>query len=97
MILNFASVGSQDIYDGADSRKARQTLPKDLWETARRKLDQLAAATASKDLEAPPGNHLERLKGSQAGRLSIRINQKYRIVFRFEYGNASEVRIVDYH
>ena len=96
MIVSFADTGSQDIYDGTASKKARQTLPMELWETAGRKLVQIDAAVAIKDLEAPPGNRLERLKGSLAG-FSIRINQQYRIVFRFEEGNASEVRIVDYH
>ena len=57
----------------------------------------LEAAHDLRDLKSPPGNRLQALKGKQSGRYSIRINDQYRIVFGFEDGNATEVRITDYH
>jgi proteic killer suppression protein len=64
---------------------------------ALRKLVQLDAATALGDLRVPPGNRLERLKGKRAGQLSIRINDQWRICFRWSRNDAFEVEIVDYH
>ena len=61
------------------------------------KLSMLNAATDLKDLQSPPGNHLEALKGKRQGQHSIRINEKYRLVFRWENGDAFEVEVVDYH
>jgi proteic killer suppression protein len=57
----------------------------------------LDAARDLMDLKAPPSNHLEKLKGHLAGFWSIRVNEQYRLIFRFANGNADEVRIVDYH
>jgi toxin HigB-1 len=65
--------------------------------TALRKLRMLDAAEQVADLRAPPGNRLERLKGDRAGQYSIRINDQWRICFRWERGNAHDVEIVDYH
>ena len=64
---------------------------------ALRKLVQLDAATALSDLRVPPGNRLERLKGKRAGQFSIRINDQWRICFRWSRNDAFEVEIVDYH
>ncbi len=64
---------------------------------ALRKLDQLAAAPMLSDLQVPPGNHLELLKGDRAGQYSIRINDKWRICFVWRKGGAYNVPIVDYH
>ena len=64
---------------------------------ARRKLDLLGAAGDIRDLAIPPGNRLEKLKGSLTGFYSIRVNDQFRIIFRFEAGNARAVQIVDYH
>jgi proteic killer suppression protein len=97
MIAGFADRGTQDIYDGADTKAARKTLPKELWNVARRKLDMLAAAHNIADLKVPPNNHLEKLKKQYDGKYSIRINDQWRIVFAFASGTASEVLIVDYH
>lgn len=97
MITSFANQGTRDIYDGADTKAARKTLPKDLWNIARRKLDMLDAAQNIADLRVPPNNHLEKLKKEYAGKFSIRINDQWRVVFAFQNGNASEVLIVDYH
>ena len=97
MIQTFADPGTVDIYKGLDSRAARHTLPKELWGTARRKLHWIDSARTLDVLRVPPGNRLEASKGHRAGRWSIRINDQYRITFRFEEGRAYEVCCEDYH
>ena len=97
MIQSFGDKGTEDIYDGVDSTGARKRCPKTLWAIARRKMDQVNRAADFNDLSAPPGNRLERLKGDRKGQSSIRINQQYRICFRWENGDAYEVEIADYH
>ena len=79
------------------SRERLRRLPVDVQRIAQRKLAILHAAESLQDLRAPPGNRLEALKGDYAGYFSIRINDQYRIVFRFERSDARDVRIVDYH
>jgi proteic killer suppression protein len=81
------------IFEGIESRK----LPLEIQKVARRKLKYLDAAESLQDLRAPPGNHLEALKGDRGGQYSIRINQQWRICFRYSKGNAKAVEIVDYH
>jgi len=96
--VQFADTGTADIYHGRDTKKARRTLPQDLWNVARRKLDMLNAAVNLNDLKVPPANRLEKLTGDLEGHWSIRINDQYRIVFKWDDKNgASEVRILDYH
>ena len=97
MIQSFEDKGTEDLYDGVESPAARRTCPKNLWPIAQRKLDQLNRATDLIDLSVPPGNMLEKLKGDRKGQVSIRINQRYRICFRWENGDAHEVQIADYH
>lgn len=96
MIADFADKATEHIFHGADSRDAR-SIPKEIWNVARRKLDAVNAAHVLKDLRLPPANRLEKLRGALAGRFSIRVNQQFRVVFRFESGRASEVKITDYH
>lgn len=95
-IRSIADKPTKDIYDGIASREARR-IPKALWEVARRKLDMVQAAAQLRDLASPPGNKLEKLKGNRKGMHSIRINDQWRICFRWEGKDASEVEIVDYH
>ena len=97
MIRSFADRGTEDIFDGAETRAARRTCPKTLWPIARRKLDQLNRVRDLVELAIPPGNRLERLRRDRAGQHSIRINDQYRICFRWENGYADEVEIADYH
>jgi proteic killer suppression protein len=97
VITSFADRGTADIHDGVDSKAARKTLTTSLWSVARRTLDMVHAATSLLDLRAPPSNHLEKLRADRAGHHSIRVNDQYRIVFKFEGGSASDVAIVDYH
>lgn len=81
------------IFQGTRSKK----LPFEIQNTARRKLKYIDAARNLADLRAPPGNRLEALKGDRRGQHSIRINDQWRICFRWEKGNALAVEIVDYH
>ena len=97
MIQSFKGKGTRDLYDGVESPVARRSCPKDLWPVAQRKLDQINRAVDLHDLAVPPGNMLEKLKHERKGQMSIRINQRYRICFRWANGAAYEVEIVDYH
>lgn len=96
MIQSFDDAATADLFHGRDSRAARR-LPVTLWPIIRRKLDMLQAAHVLADLRVPPGNRLERLRGDRTGRYSIRVNDQYRITFRFEGGNSYEVLCEDYH
>jgi toxin HigB-1 len=96
MINTFADTSTQDIYDGINSKDARK-IPQEIWSVCRRKLDMINAANELRDLASPPGNRLESLKGSLKGYWSIRINDQYRVIFKFNEGSASEVKIADYH
>ena len=93
MILSFASREAERIFKGQVSRK----LPHDIQKTARRKLLYLHDAEDIRDLLAPPGNRLEKLRGDRQGQYSIRINDQWRICFRWESNRAFDVEIVDYH
>ena len=88
---------TEDIFSGVDSRRARQQCPQVLWRAAQRKLDQLNRVRTLSELSVPPGNRLERLRGDRAGQHSIRINEQYRVCFRWEDGYADEVEVTDYH
>lgn len=95
MITSFADAGTEDIFDGKNTRAARR-IPKDLWRIAARKLSALDYARELRDLSSP-GNNLEKLRGALKGKYSIRINDQFRIVYNFERGEASNVLITDYH
>jgi toxin HigB-1 len=97
MIQSFASPGTEDIFNGIDSRIARKTCPQCLWKVAFRKLDQLDSVTTLEELKIPPGNNLEALKGERKGQCSIRINDQYRICFVWKPAGPDDVEIVDYH
>ncbi len=97
MIVSFKDEGTEDIFDGRDTKNARRVCPQNLWRAARRKLDQINQSAELDDLRAPPGNRLEALKGDRKGQHSIRINDQYRVCFVWAEGAAEEVEIVDYH
>ena len=97
MIASFKNTATEDIYNGRNSIEARRLLPRQLWNIAARKLDQMDAAAALDDLRVPPGNRLEALKADRAGQYSIRINEQYRICFEWSEAGAEEVEITDYH
>ncbi len=93
MIESFGDSATESIYRGLRVRG----LPGDNQERARRKLRMINQARIVEDLQVPPGNRLEQLKGKLAGFSSIRINQQWRVVFRWEDGSKHEVMIIDYH
>jgi len=93
MIKSFAGKQAEKIYNGEASRR----LPMDIQNVARRKLRQLNNAAILDDLRIPPANRLEALRGDYKGFYSIRVNDQWRIIFRFEAGNVFDVDMVDYH
>jgi toxin HigB-1 len=96
VIQSFADGTSADLFRDLNTRAARR-IPRQLWRAAQRKLKVIDAAARLDDLRVPAGNRFELLKGDQAGRHSIRVNEQYRITFRWENGHAYEVRVEDYH
>jgi toxin HigB-1 len=97
MIVSFRNPGTEDIFNGRNSRHARQTCPRNLWPIADRKLDQLYSVVSLDELRIPPGNQLEALGGDRRGQSSIRINQRDRICFMWTERGPAQVEIVDYH
>jgi proteic killer suppression protein len=96
MIKNFGHQTAQDIYDGVNSRYSRK-LPRELHAKAQRLLDQINAAPSLEFLSVPPGNRLEKLSADLIGYWSLRINERWRIIFRFEAHDFYDVKIMDYH
>ena len=97
MIRSFEGSGTEDVFNGRNTRAARRTCPSSLWAVSVRKLDQLDSAESLDDLRAPPGNRLELLSGDRAGQFSIRVNQQYRVCFEWSDLGPENVEIVDYH
>ena len=97
MIQSFATRGTEDVYNGKQTRNARKSCPVKLWPVAHRKLDMLENATKLDDLRFPPGNRLEALKGDREGQHSVRINDRYRLCFVWSPEGPKQVEIVDYH
>lgn len=96
MIQSFTDDTTADLFQDRNTRAARR-IPRELWRSVQRKLKVLDSAARVDDLRIPAGNRLEALKGDRAGRFSIRVNDQYRITFKWEGGNASEVCVEDYH
>jgi proteic killer suppression protein len=96
VIASFGDEATADLYHGARTRRAR-TFPSDIRAVALRKLDMVNAARVLSDLRSPPGNRLEALRGNLRGFHSIRINDQWRVVFRWAESAAHEVRAIDYH
>ena len=96
MIDSFGDRVTADLFHGRPTSRVRR-LPHDILAQTLDKLDVLNAAHDMRDLRSPPGNRLEALRGDLRGFHSIRINDQWRIVFRWSGGSAHDVRIVDYH
>jgi toxin HigB-1 len=96
VIESFGNALAEDLFDDKNS-KATKAFPPELRRATRRKLQYLHEAADLRDLKSPPGNRLEGLKGDLKGLHSIRINDQWRVVFRWMGGNAFDVQIVDYH
>lgn len=97
MIVSFRDRGTEDIYHDRNTREARRTCPRKIWNVAQRKLDYLKDADVLQDLRVPPGNRLESLRGDREGEHSIRINDQYRVCFVWTQRGPAEVEIDDYH
>lgn len=97
MIDSFRNQATEDIFNGENTKVARKLCPQSLWNVATRKLDQLDSVTAFDELRVPPGNRLEALSGDRNDEYSIRINQQYRVCFKWKESNPYDVEITDYH
>ena len=93
MIKTFADKQTEKVWNREFSKK----LPTDIQKAARRKLIMVNAASVLSDLKIPPNNQLEKLSKDRKGQHSTRINDQWRVCFRFDKGDAYEVEIVDYH
>lgn len=93
MIYSFADPETERVWRRTRSRK----LPPDIQRTALRKLRQLNRVAAPTELRSPPGNRFEELKGDREGTYSVRVNDQWRLTFRWHDGGAHDVRIEDYH
>ncbi len=93
MIRSFKGKFAESLFNGV----CPKGFPADVARTARRKLEMVNAAAALHDLEKPPGNRLEALKKDRKGQHSIRINDKWRVCFRWAGADADDVEVVDYH
>lgn len=96
MILSFSDKITQDLYNGISNKKLKK-LPPDIKNAACRKLDMIQYAFRLTDLLAPPANRLEALKGDLKGYYSIRVNNQWRIIFKWINNVAHEVKFTDYH
>jgi toxin HigB-1 len=96
MLVSFGDKTTEDIFHGRDTKAARR-IAQALWTRVQAKLDLLNASTSLEDLRVPPSNRLEKLRGDWARFYSVRVNEQYRLVFRFMGGNALDVRCTDYH
>ncbi len=92
MIQSFRDEDTRGVFDGSGCRRWAS-----IERVARRKLDQMEAASALDELRVPPGDRLEALKGNREGQYSIRINDQYRICFEWQMDGAYGVEIADYH
>lgn len=96
MIRSFKNQGTEDVFNGVDSKAARKVCPRDLVKVARRKLAVIDAAVNLRDLRSPPNNKLEKVEADRDGQHSIRINDQFRVCFIWNDG-ADSVEITDYH
>ncbi len=96
MILSFGNKVTEALYNGLDTKGVRH-LRLDIKRKTLNKLDVLNAAQELLDLRSAPGNRLEALRGDLSGFYSIRVNNQWRIIFRWQDGNAYEVQLTDYH
>ena len=97
MIRSFRNQTTEDIYNGKATKAAMRACPKGIWKLAARKLDQIDSALSLDELRVPPGNRLKSLSGERKGQFSIRINDQFRICFKWNETGPEEVEVTDYH
>lgn len=97
MIQSFKNRGTEDIFNGRNTKEARKLCPRLLWKIAVRKLDQLDSVRLLAELKIPPGNKLEALSKDRRGQHSIRINDQYRVCFKWTESGPTDVEVADYH
>jgi len=97
MIQSFKNRGTEDLFNGQNTKAARRICPRILWPIAARKLDQLDSVQLLDELRIPPGNRLEPLTKDRKDQHSIRINYQYRVCFQWKETGPEHVEIVDYH
>jgi proteic killer suppression protein len=97
VIRSFKTPGTEDVFSGESTKAARKTCPEAIWPVAARKLDMINYAARLEDLQTPPGNELEKLRGDRKGQHSIRINRQFRVCFVWTGDGATDVEITDYH
>ena len=97
VIQSFRNEGTEEIFNGDNTKAAREICPSVLWKIAARKLDLLDSVNSIQELRIPPSNRLEALSGERKGQYSIRVNDQYRICFTWTASGPAQVEIVDYH
>jgi len=97
VIVSFRDKGTEDVYNGENTKAARRTCPSAIWGVTRRKFDMIDAAAKLSDLRAPRNNKLEKLSKDRIGQHGIRINDQYRICFVWSEQGAEDVEVTDYH
>ncbi|WP_319404614.1 type II toxin-antitoxin system RelE/ParE family toxin [uncultured Desulfosarcina sp.] len=97
MIQSFKNQTTEDLFNGVATKAALKLIPRNLWNIVSRKLDQLDSVASLNELRVPPGNHLEALKGNRKDQHSIRINDQYRICFKWIESGPGEIEVTDYH
>jgi len=97
MIASFKNQATEDIFNGKNTKNARKLCPRSLWRVSARKLDQLDSVVKIEELKVPPGNRLESLSGNRKEQFSIRINDQYRVCFKWSETDPYDVEITDYH
>lgn len=97
MIKSFKNNGTEDIFNGKNTKDSRKICPQSVLKIALRKLDQIDSIKNLDDLKIPPGNNFKMLTGDRQGIYSISINDQYRIIFIWSNGDAEDVEIIDFH
>jgi proteic killer suppression protein len=97
MIVSFKNKATEDIFNGISTKNTRNVCPSQLLGVVTRKLDQLDSVINMDELKIPPGNRLESLSGNRKEQFSIRINNQYRICFKWRDSCPFDVEITDYH
>ena len=96
MIRSFKKKSTEDVFNGKTTKAAMRSCPKSQWQITARKLDQLDSVLSLDELRVPPGNRLKALSGNRQGQHSIRINDQYRICFRWTETGPADFEITDY-